>query len=145
MHFLPLHLDIKGHCSCFCRSLNSSQELLMQFLSTKPRKPRIWRFTAPFHRTNLNFFSVQFCTGLYSNVFCLNRLCSPNNPDCPIWWICLQHLPFHYPLCHWQLLPAEAIRSASLTEMPRPSINPWKMAWRWAAFAGDTFLGSIRF
>lgn len=38
MHLLPLHLDIKGHCSCFCLSLNSHQELLTQFLPN-PENP----------------------------------------------------------------------------------------------------------
>lgn len=43
----------------------------MQFLSTKPRKPCIWWFTAPFCRNNLISFSfdVQFCIGLSSNIF----------------------------------------------------------------------------
>lgn len=119
----------------------------MQFLSTKPRKPCIWWFTAPFCRNNLISFSfdVQFCIGLSSNIFFSNVLCLPSDPDCPVWWICLQHLPFHYPLCHWQLLPTGAIRSASLREMLRLSINPWKVARRRAPFVGDIFLGSARF
>lgn len=72
MHVLPFHLDIKGRSSCFCLSFNSRQQLLVWFLSAKPRNPCVWWFSVPFCRNNPNFFSfdVQFCIGLSFN-FCL--------------------------------------------------------------------------
>lgn len=146
MHLLPLSFDVKGCSSYFCRSLTHVRSCSCSFFLLNPANPCIWWFIAPFHRNNLHFFAfdVQLCTGLYSNVFCLNRLCLPSDPDCSIWWICLQHLLLHYPLCHWQHLPTGAIRSVSLIEMLRTSINPWKTAQRKATKEDDIFLRIYR-